>query len=799
MSRNSRRAVLLLAIAVILPACGVGSSGGTLTPTVAPAAPTGLQARSGHHRIRLSWTPSPAASEYNVRRSLSSGGPYAPLAGGQAVTASEFVDGGLTNGAAYYYVVTAVNSFGESGPSAETIGRPGFVATQVSSGGGHSVALLADGSVWAWGYNGNGELGIGSSDTTFTNVALPVALEGAVTIASGYYNSFAILSDGSLWSWGTNLYHQLGDGTDEYQAFAPVRVVGLSDVVAVSGGALHAMALRRDGTVWVWGQYWGGETSTPVQLAGLLDVIAIDAGENYSMALRSDGTVWSWSSSDSAATRIPNLDAIRRIAAGDTHSLALRNDGTLWAWGNGLAGELGTGLWTSSSFPLQVIGLTGVEAVSAGWESSVAVRSDGTVWAFGRNGSGQAGLAGPLAVNVPVRVGGLAEIREVSAAGGFVTALDRSGTVWSWGLGFNGQLGGGTGAIQDSPVQVANLTGVASISGGGNHSLAARTDGTAWSWGDNFGGALGNGTTDDSFFRTAVSPVFPSPVVQVSAGHTHSAARLENGEVWAWGVTPSGGSTTNVLTPVKVGTLSGVTSLSSGLQYNLALVGATGTLWFWGRNWNGVRANGTVGGDFPAPVTIPLTNVVKAAAGHTNCLAIRSDQSVWRWGRNPIGGPDTTTPVQVTGLTGIIDIASGDTHALAVRSDGTVWAWGSGNGGELGDGLRTSSATPVQAVGLPPVVQVEVGLGFSLALGADGTVWAWGDNTWGQLGRNQPYMSPVPIQVPGIAGAVQVAAAQSHAMARLADGTVLAWGDNQFGAVGIGTAGQSHIPLQVTR
>ncbi len=799
MSRNSRRTLLLLAVALLLPACGVDNSGGTLTPTVAPATPTGLAIRNGHYQVKLSWTPSPAASQYNVFRSLSSGGPYTPLAGAQAITATEIVDTGLSDGTAYHYVVSAVNPFGESGPSAEAVGNPGLRAVRIACGDGHTVVLLADGTLWAWGNNGVGQLGIASATITFSSVALPIAFEGAVSISSGSQHSFAIKADGTLWSWGNNQKGQLGIGTGDFLKPEPVQVVGLSDVVAATGGVWHSAALRSDGTVWVWGEYWGGETSIPVPMAGLSDVIAIEAGSVLTLALRSDGTVWSWSTSQSTATRIPNLTEVRRIAAGDNHQLALRNDGTLWGWGDGAYGQLGTVGYPSAPFPVQIPGLHGVTAISASWEYSVAIQNDDSVWAFGRNNLGQLGVAGPPFANaIPTRINGLQRIREVVAGTGFVIALEDSGAIWSWGTSFTGQLGGGTSSIQDIPVQVGNLTGASSISAGGQFSLAARTNGTAWSWGDNTVAQLGNGTTTSSYFRTAITPTYSSPVVQVSAGRTHGAARLQNGEVWAWGLTPSGGTVTSVLNPAKVGTLTGVTSVSSGLTYNLALVGSTGTLWFWGRNWNGVRANGTVGGDFPTPVTIPLTNVVKASAGHTHCVAIRSDQTVWRWGRSPTG-PDTTLPVQVAGLTGMIDVSGGESHTLALKSDGTVWAWGGGSSGELGDGLRTFSATPVQAVGLPPIVQVSAGAYHSLALAADGTVWAWGGNDRGQIGRNTPYSSEVPLQVPGITGAVQVSAGANHSMARLANGTVFAWGENDYGQIGIGTALTSPTPLQVTR
>src|SRR6185503_18473177 len=109
-------------------------------------------------------------------------GPYAPVLGGQDVAATSFVDTGLENGATYYYTVRATNPFGASGPSTEVTGVPGFVGRKIATGDMHSLALLADGSLWAWGDNVNGQLGVGTS-LLFSNVARQVPLDDVVDIA----------------------------------------------------------------------------------------------------------------------------------------------------------------------------------------------------------------------------------------------------------------------------------------------------------------------------------------------------------------------------------------------------------------------------------------------------------------------------------------------------------------------------------------------------------------------------------------------------------------------------------------
>jgi len=192
-------------------------------------------------------------------------------------------------------------------------------------------------------------------------------------LAAGGTHSLALRADGTVWAWGWNDQGQLGDGTDT-DRHTPVRVRGLTDVVAVAAGRAHSLALRADGTVWAWGSNEDGELGdgtdtdrhTPVKVPGLSDVVA--------------------------------------VAARDWHSLALRADGTVWAWGNNRFGQLGDGTDTDRHTPVKVPGLTDVVAVAAGEYHSLALRADGTVWAWGRNGYGQLGDGTTTHRHTPVKV-----------------------------------------------------------------------------------------------------------------------------------------------------------------------------------------------------------------------------------------------------------------------------------------------------------------------------------------------------------------------------------------------------------
>jgi len=301
-------------------------------------------------------------------------------------------------------------------------GLTGIIA--ISARGYRTVALRNDGTVWAWGYNVGGELG----DGTYTNRNTPVQvrdLTDVKAISAGELHTVALKNDGTVWAWGKNYYGQFGDGTTTNRE-TPVQISGLSDFRTISAGAFNTVAIKNDGTVWAWGLNSSGQlgdgttmdSNIPVQVNDLTDVIAISAGfVSHAVALKSDGTVWVWGSNSygqlgdgttmdrNTPVQVSGLTGVKEISAGDSHTVAIKNDGTVWAWGRNNYFQLGDGTDINRTAPVPIFGFpVGGKEISAGGWHTVALRNDGTVWAWGLNFSGQLGDGTTMNSHTPIQV-----------------------------------------------------------------------------------------------------------------------------------------------------------------------------------------------------------------------------------------------------------------------------------------------------------------------------------------------------------------------------------------------------------
>jgi alpha-tubulin suppressor-like RCC1 family protein len=265
-----------------------------------------------------------------------------------------------------------------------------------SAGGAHSLGVRTDGSLWAWGANANGRLG----DGTITSRLSPVSVVGGFTdwcaASAGNAHSLGVRQDGSLWAWGCNGNGQLGDGTTT-SSRSPVSVVGgFTDWCAASAGGAHSLGIRQDGSLWSWGLNTNGRLGdgtitsrlSPVSVVGgFADWCAASAGESHSLGVRSNGSLWSWgnntngrlgdgttTSSRSPVSVVGGFTDWCAASAGTGHSLGVRTNGSLWAWGLNTNGRLGDGTVTSRLSPVSVVGdFTDWCAASAGGSHSLGL------------------------------------------------------------------------------------------------------------------------------------------------------------------------------------------------------------------------------------------------------------------------------------------------------------------------------------------------------------------------------------------------------------------------------------------
>jgi alpha-tubulin suppressor-like RCC1 family protein len=389
---------------------------------------------------------------------------------------------------------------------------------------------------------------------------------------------------------------------------------------------------------------------------------------------------------------VTELNFATAIAAGKRHSLAILADGTVVAWGDGASGQLGDGVHASSVVPETVEGLTHVKAIAAGDNFSLALLSNGTVAAWGANEEGQLGNGTKNESDVPVAVEHLTGVTAIAAGGEHAMALLSNGTVMTWGAGEQGQLGNGQDNNSDVPVAVKGLTKVTAIAAGREHCLALITGGTVMAWGSDEFGQLGDPAfrqgseeAEELVVMTNVPVTVEglSGVSAVSAGAHFNLALLTGGTAMAWGEDESGqlgdGSIIRIQeAPVAVSGLSGATAISAGGEHSMALLGG-GTVMTWGEDKDGELGNAIAGEPSDVPETVSsLGQVVGIAAGGLHDL-VYSEPLPSVTAVNPTAGAvGGGTPVTITGsnLEGATAVHFGANSALSftVHSPSSITA-----------------------------------------------------------------------------------------------------------------------------
>ena len=582
----------------------------------------------------------------------------------------------------------------------------------VAAGWHHSMALLTNGSVVTWG----------------TIASTPAGVTNITRIAAGELHCLALRADGKVLAWGDNSQGQLN-----------VPAMG-TNAVAVAAGYFHNLALLANGTVAAWGNNTYGQATVPT---GLTNVVAVSAGAETSMALLQNNSIVIWGDpySESVYPDIyasfapgPLATNLMAISAGATFNLALRADGSIYPWGDNYPWYI-QGSLTSISFNPPPMA-TNVVAIAAGTNFNLCLRGDGNIFVWGVGsctnipasatnvtaiavgyahalavtGSGAPQIAEPIVYNMQCPVGDALPLAVLADGEGPLT--------YQW-------LANGVpipGATNAQPViyavlgndNVAYQVVVSSALGSVTSAVVNVSVPSVNVWGDNL----------DHQWNYPLSIGHP---LMIAAGGYHNLAVTTNGAVIAWGKNQYGqtnvpASATNVL------------ALAGGYNHSLVLR-KDGSVVAWGLNTDGQTS-----------VPAAATNVMAIAAGWAHSVALRTNGTMLAWGNNDYG--QTNIP---TYMTNVMGIAAGYYHTLALLANHTVYSWGS-------QSLVPASATNVLAIA--------AGWENSLALRADGTVVAWGDNSYGQC------------SVPAITNAIAIAAGYGHSLALLSNGSAVAWGGN---------------------
>ncbi len=638
------------------------------------------------------------------------------------------------------------------------------------------------------------------------NRSSPVQVSGSwlsVAVAPTSASTIAVRTDGTLWAWGGNSSGQLGLG-DTIDRTSPTQITTSKSFTNVYSGAYAFYAIANDNTLWASGiippntDIINGSAdivrSNPVQIPGSWSMITSNRawnGSAYVMSaygIKSDNTLWVWGNNtygqlgtnDSVPSRSSPIQlgsfsysyVTVNYLEFNPGTAAITTDGRLFSWGTNYGATFGY----LPTLPSAASSTSPVQATT------------------GNTTSNETYAYAPMLLSN-------SSWNLVSAGLSHTIATDTNNKLWSWGGNTNYQLGLRDARPRSSPTQITTASSLSftQISAGAEHNHALTNNGELYGWGKNSAGEVGM----LKHRYNAVTFIVGNWIAIDQQGYLWTCGSGLNSQNGLPDLVPSRSSPTQISTDVRYSAVQ-----MSGLGNTIAL-GADGSLWTWGTNSDGglgSNLNGTelLARSSPAQVGTD-TNWSKISTKYYGGLAIKTDGSLWAWGAGGAAqgylnqqGYSTisrSSPTQI-GTSSWTMVSGGVDHVLAITVDGKLWGWGTNNQGQLGINATTARSSAVQISSGTSFIFCAAGVSCSYAIDTGYNLWAWGINTNGQLGLSTAVARSAPVQVSPYKATsfTQVFSQPSNAMAIDTNNNLWQFGLTSVAGTGIWPNANTSVP-----
>ncbi len=579
-----------------------------------------------------------------------------------------------------------------------------------------------------------------------------ICYAGICDITCGERHVIARTKSGLLFSWGDNCCGQLGDGTI-INRNKPKVINSLQhlNIITVSCGAYHTLALTSDGELYGWGYNRIGQVGN---------------GQNRT-------NEWS-----PFKIEHPPATKFEMISCGYHHSLALSSDRKVYSWGYNEYGQLGIGRNSNQDIPQLVVTLNNIaiSKIVCGRYHSLFLTLDGDIYGCGRNSTGQIGNETQYNSNIPIKMSGCDKFKDVTASifDNISLAESTLNEFYICGESIDVNL---LTLTKTQYKSYHELKMIMSISRRTSQPLRYNEFQNEHS--DKFA-ILGSDILNQISSQVHLATVH-------SYMETKSLIITDSNEIYCMNLMKELNEEDN---PKKVQEFSQSTliSISSGVTHNLALT-ANGKILSWGYNNKGQLGYSSKNGQYKPKIINSIDTFIKISCGAYHSLALSESGDVYSWGHNYRGelgnnsNSDELTPYRIAKLRclKIVDISCGYNHSIAVSKKGRCYSWGNNEFGQLGIGNNANALEPSEIIfpANTSIIKVRCGTSHSLFLTSDGRIFACGLNHFGQIGNGTEDNQNFPVHLPcGISFIDLHATIFDHiSVARSVNGECYMWGE----------------------